>query len=105
MNTSLTLGALIREARDRAGLTRAELARRARTSPSSIARYETGRSSPKIETAQRCVDACGFELRVEPSHVSPQRQAATDAAFSRSAEDRLRTNDAFTALAARLRNG
>ena len=68
MHTSLTLGALIREARERAGLTRAELARRARTSPSAVARYETGQSSPKIETARRCLDACGFEvwLCVEP---------------------------------------
>ena len=105
MHVSLTLGALIREARERAGLTRAELARRARTSPSAVARYETGRSSPKIDTARRCLDACGFELRIELVQVSPQRQAAADAAFSRSVEDRLRTNDAFTALAAQLRNG
>ena len=33
------------------------------------------------------------------------RQAAADAAFARSVEDRLRTNDSFTALAAQLRNG
>ena len=102
---SLTLGALIREARERANLTRAELARRARVSPSAVARYETGQSSPKIDTAQRCLDACGFELRVELVPVSPQRQAAADAAFARSVEDRLRTNYAFTALAAQLRNG
>ena len=50
-------------------------------------------------------DACGFDLRVEPVDVGPQRQAASDASFARSVEDRLRTNDAFTALAARLRNG
>ena len=105
MHTSLTLGALIREARERAGLTRTELARRARMSPSAVARYETGQSSPKIETARRCLDACGFELRVELAQASPQRQAAADAAFARSVEDRLRTNDAFTALAAQLRNG
>ena len=81
---SLTLGALIREARDRAGFTRAELARRARTSPAAVARYETGRASPKMETAKRCIQACGFDLRVELVHASPQRQAAADAAFARS---------------------
>ena len=105
MHTSLTLGALIREARERVGLTRTELARRARMSPSAVARYETGQSSSKIDAAQRCVDACGFALRVELAQASPQRQAAADAAFARSVEDRLRTNDAFTALAAQLRNG
>ena len=102
---SLTLGALIREARERANLTRAELARRARMSPSAIARYETGQSTPKIDTAQRCVDACGFDLRVELVDMGTQRQAAADASFARSVEDRLRTNDAFTALAAQLRDG
>ena len=77
MHTSPTLGALIREARERANLTRAELARRARTSPSAVARYETGQSCPKIETARRCVDACGFDLRVEL--VEPRRaDAVTD---------------------------
>ena len=105
MHLSLTLGTLIREARERANLTRAELARRARISPSAVARYETGQSSPKIGTAQRCVDACGFDLRVELVEPSPQRQAAADAAFARNVEDRLRTNDSFTALAAQLRNG
>ena len=54
---------------------------------------------------RRCLDADGFEFRVELDHMSPQRQAAADAAFARSVEDRLRTNDSFTALAAQLRNG
>ena len=80
---SLTPGAPIRKARERAGLTRAELARQARTSPSAIARYESGQSSPKIESVRRCVDAGGFDLRVEPADASPQRQAAADAAFTR----------------------
>ena len=34
-----------------------------------------------------------------------QLRQAADAAFARSVEDRLRTNDSFTALAAQLRNG
>ena len=103
MHRSLTPGALIRKARERADLTRAELARRARTSHSAIARYESGQSTPKIDTARRCVDACGFDLRVELVDASPQRQAAADASSARSVEDRLRTNDAFTALATQLR--
>ena len=69
---SLTLGALIRDARERAELTRAEFARRARTSPSAIARYESGQSGPKMESVQRCADAGGFfNLRVEPADASP----------------------------------
>ena len=72
-------------------------------SRSAIARYEAGHANPLIETAQRLVGACGFELRVELADASPQRQAAAEAALARSVEDRLRTNDSFTALAARLR--
>ena len=101
----LRLGVLIREARERAGLTQAGLARRARTSQPAIARYEAGQARPRLETAQRCVEACGFALRVELEQTSLQRRAAAEAALARSVEDRLRTNDAFTRFAAELRRG
>ena len=100
-----TLGALIREARERAGLTQADVARRAGTSQPAIARYEAGQARPRFETAQRCVQACGFALRIELEQTSSQRQAAAEAALARSVEDRLRTNDAFTRFAAELRRG
>ena len=99
------LGALIREARLQARMTQADLARRASLSPSAIARYEAGQTRPRLETAQRCVEACGFDLRIELEPASPQRRAAAEAALARSVEDRLRTNDAFTRLAAELRRG
>ena len=99
------LGAVIREARERSGLTQAELAKRVRTTTSAIARYESGRIRPRFEIARRSVEACGFELRVEAAPPSSQRRAAADAALGRSVEDRLRTNDSFTQLAARLRHG
>ena len=124
-----TLGVLIPEARERAGLTQADVARRAGTSQPAIARYEAGQARPRLETAQRCVEACGFELRIEleqtgsqrraaaetkwrclPVRVGveqtgSQRRAAAEAALARSVEDRLRTNDAFTRFAAELRRG
>ena len=99
-----TLGTLIREAREQAGLTEVDLARAARTSPGAIPKYEAGEVVPRLETARRCIEACGFELRIELAHASPQRRAAADAALARSVEDRLRTNDAFTKLAAQLRS-
>ena len=97
------LGSAIRQARKRAGLTRSELSKRAGVSRSAITRYETGHANPMPETVQRLIEACGFDLRIELSDASPQRQAAADAALARSVEDRLRTNDSFTALAAQLR--
>ena len=102
---SSTLSVLIREARERARLSQADVARRARTSQPAIARYEAGQAQPRLETAQRCVEACGFELRIELERVSAQRRAAAEAALARSVEDRLRTNDSFTRFAAELRRG
>lgn len=55
---------LIREARLRAGLTQAELAERAGTTQSAVARWETGRARPSLETLARLARACGLELRV-----------------------------------------
>lgn len=100
-----TLGSLIREARERGGLTQSELAARARTSQPAIARYEAGQASPRIETARRLIEACGFELLLELAAAGRQRRTAADAALARSVEDRLRSNDSFTALAAQLRSG
>lgn len=56
-----------------------------------------------LETARRLVEVFGFDLRIELSDTSPQRQVATDAVLARSVKDHLRTNDSFTALAAECR--
>jgi len=58
-------GALIRSARERAGLTQAALARTAGTSQPTIARYESGRSEPRASTLERILAACG--QRLEPA--------------------------------------
>lgn len=55
-------GDLIREARLRAGLTQAELARRAGKHQSAIARWEAGRGAPSFETLRQLIRACGLEL-------------------------------------------
>jgi transcriptional regulator with XRE-family HTH domain len=99
------LGVLVREAREQAGLTQAELARRGRTSQPAIARYESGQASPRFETARRLVRACGRELHAVLGEIDGQRRAAAEAALARTVEDRLRTNDSFTALVAQLRRG
>lgn len=49
---------VIREARKRAGLTQAELAARAGTTQSAIARWESGAVSPRVETLDRILTAC-----------------------------------------------
>ncbi|MGH8894705.1 MAG: helix-turn-helix domain-containing protein [Actinomycetes bacterium] len=55
---------LVREARKRAGLTQRELAEKAGTTQSAIARLESGRTSPSFETVLHLVRACGLDLEV-----------------------------------------
>lgn len=58
----MTHGALIRTAREQAGLTQAELARRASTSQPAVARYERDAASPAVSTLERLLRAAGQEL-------------------------------------------
>jgi transcriptional regulator with XRE-family HTH domain len=55
---------LIVQARRTAGLTQRELATRAGTTQSSIARWESGRSEPAFGTVVRLLRLCGFVLDV-----------------------------------------
>src|SRR5437868_13387288 len=55
---------LIREARKRAALSQRELAEKAGTTQSAIARIETGRSTPSFDTVLRLVRLCGLDLDV-----------------------------------------
>src|SRR5581483_1799553 len=54
-------GLLLREARRRSGLSRRQLARRGRTSPSTLSAYESGTSIPSVATLTRLLRAAGFE--------------------------------------------
>lgn len=56
------------EARNRAGLTQTEVARRIKTSQSVVARLESGASMPSTRTLQRYAKAIGSRLsiRFEP---------------------------------------
>ena len=53
---------LLRDARARAGLSQRELAERAETSQSVVARIELGESSPSWDTMERLLAAAGVEL-------------------------------------------
>jgi transcriptional regulator with XRE-family HTH domain len=69
---------LLRTARLRAGLTQRELARRARTAQSVVARIESATTSPSWRTAQRLLRAAGFELHVELRPLSRQKSHMLD---------------------------
>ncbi len=56
--------ALITTARCRAGLSKRELARRAKTSPAAIVTYEQGTRDPSVETLNRILNAAGSPASV-----------------------------------------
>jgi transcriptional regulator with XRE-family HTH domain len=55
---------LVREARKRARLTQRELAEKAGTTQSAIARLESGRTRPAFDDVLRLVRLCGFDLDI-----------------------------------------
>jgi transcriptional regulator with XRE-family HTH domain len=69
-------GELLRAARLRAALSQREVARRAGTSQSVVARIEIGATSPSWETLRRLLEVAGFTLDAtlrpldaQPSHM------------------------------------
>jgi predicted nucleotidyltransferase/DNA-binding XRE family transcriptional regulator len=59
-----TAAELLREARQRAGLSQRELAARAAVAQSVISAYESGRRRPALETLQRLIRATGTHMIV-----------------------------------------
>ena len=59
---TVTAGALLRQARKRAGLSQAELASRAGVTQSVISAYESGHRQPSIPALARLIEAAGSEL-------------------------------------------
>jgi transcriptional regulator with XRE-family HTH domain len=55
---------LVREARRRAGLTQAQLAERAGTTQSAVARTERGVTTPSLDQLSRLVQAAGLDIEV-----------------------------------------
>ena len=62
VKSNRSIADLLRNARTSAGLTQRELARRARTVQSVVARVETGATSPTWDTLVRLLTAAGFEI-------------------------------------------
>jgi transcriptional regulator with XRE-family HTH domain len=72
-STSLP-GKLLADARRRAGLTQAELAKRLAISQAAVAQLERADSNPRLATLDRALRAAGFELVV----ATRRRQTAVD---------------------------
>jgi uncharacterized protein len=74
VSDELTAGALLRQARHRAGLSQVELAARAGVTQSVISAYEAGHRQPSVPTLAALIEAAGFELvtgvRLQPRRLS-----------------------------------
>ena len=66
---------IITVARERSGLSKRELARRAGTSPAAIVKYESGQMSPTVETLNRILHVAGWRVEID---LLPQVGAPAD---------------------------
>jgi uncharacterized protein len=64
-NGAELVGALLRRARTSAGLSQAELATRAGSTPSVISAYESGHRQPALPTLAALIQAAGYELVID----------------------------------------
>ena len=81
---------LLRYARRAAGLSQRKLAERTGVAQPSIARIETGRSSPRSRTLERLLDACGFRLELARRAGDGIDRSAIRELLKLSPEERLR---------------
>ena len=79
----MSAAAVLRRARLDAGLTQAELARRAGTAQSAVARYESGAASPSIRTLERLLAAAGHRLVLDAQRGTPEQTDLSGARMRR----------------------
>jgi predicted nucleotidyltransferase/DNA-binding XRE family transcriptional regulator len=78
-----TPGAILREARRRARLSQADLARRAGVAQSVISAYERDHREPSVQTLRRMVCAAGQELTIELGPPRPNEMGLPDTPLGR----------------------
>ena len=64
LDEEFALAAAVAKARMRAGLSQAELAKRMKTTQSTVARLESGRMMPSTRTLGRFAKATGHKLKI-----------------------------------------
>lgn len=84
-NSGLVSG--LRAARLRRGLSQAEVATRAGTTQSAIARFEAGVADPRLSTAQRYADAVGVDLEARAVCERTLKRTATQVKASLAEDD------------------
>ena len=75
LEEEFALMAEVAKARARAGLSQAELAKRMKTTQSTIARLESGRGMPSTRTLGRFAKATGHRLKISFEPVKGKKKA------------------------------
>ncbi len=75
LEEEFALMAAVAKARMRAGLSQAELARRMKTTQSTIARLESGRGLPSTRTLGRFAKATGHRLKISFEPLKGKKKA------------------------------
>jgi len=97
-------GELVREGRRRAGVSQQTLADRAGTTQSAIARLESGRTAPSLETVERLLRLCGLQLIVELAPYDDSDILQAEARLRSSPEARILDMQAGVRFAQELRS-
>ena len=92
---------LVRDGRTAAGLTQQALAERAGTTQSAIAKYESARSLPNIDTLHRLLAACGFRLELRAIPLDAASGSQLEESLTLTPKERIERNRRVTALAAK----
>jgi transcriptional regulator with XRE-family HTH domain len=95
--------AIVREARERAGLSQRDLARHAGKAQSEIAKIERGRREPTFATIERLVRAAGFDLRIQLVPHDDHDERLIEAMLALSPEERLASLEEQLAFFAEVR--
>ena len=87
----MTSGALIRQARTRAGLSQVELSQRSGKDRAQIARWERDVVQPSLETLRDLLRACGWdvELALVPYEPDPAHDRRLRVRLGRTPQERL----------------
>lgn len=85
----MRISQIVREARRRAGLSQAELARRAGVPKSTVGRIESGARVPSTGMVERLVRATGLEVSVSVSEPDPGTDSMFERTLRRSPAERL----------------
>jgi hypothetical protein len=103
MDGSADAANLIRQTRERRGLSQRRLALRASTDQGAISRIERGQISPGVETVERLLAAMGERLQLGSAQVERDYDRLhMGALLRRSPEERLRLAISWNRLAGRL---